>query len=84
MSEAERYGNFYWCIKTDLSPAGDIYIFADKVEINENGDLIFICKEKNHYQNMSFAKGEWKCFFAASVMDGHAVAVEHWEGEVIR
>jgi hypothetical protein len=34
--------------------------------------------------NMTFGPGQWQAAFAASCIDGHAVAVEHWLGEVVR
>ena len=34
--------------------------------------------------NMTFGPGQWQAAFAASCIDGHAVAVEHWPGEVVR
>ena len=50
----EKYGQYYFCVKTDLSENGDIYLFADDV-IVENGDLIFINSEGS--TNMCFARG---------------------------
>ena len=81
----EKCGRYYWCVKSNLSEDGEIYLHADIVSINKNGDLIFSkVKENNeHHIRMCFAKGYWKAFYAASVMDGSPVAVEYWKGEVI-
>ena len=75
----EKYGKYYFCVKTDLSENGDIYLFADDA-IVENGDLFFINSESS--TNMCFARGSWKTFYAASCIDGGPVAVEHWKGEI--
>jgi hypothetical protein len=86
----DNYGKSYWCVKVpiNISPNGEIYLYADKVEITSHGDLVFWSEEnekrEKSFQNLSLASGFWIAFFAASVIDGAAVAVEHWEGEVVR
>lgn len=90
----EKYGRFYWCVKTSISESGEIYLFADKAEILSSGALCF-SHDKNFVDgkgflqeiititNLSLAAGKWDAFYAASCLDGAAVAVEHWEGEVV-
>jgi hypothetical protein len=78
---ADRYGRSYWCVKTPLSPSGEIYLHADGLSIRD-GCLIFTGRDSA--VNMMFAPGQWQVAFAASCIDGHAVAVEHWPGEVAR
>jgi hypothetical protein len=34
-------------------------------------------------QTLALAAAQWMAVFAASCMDGHAVAVEHWKGEIV-
>jgi hypothetical protein len=41
MQGPERYGNFYWCVKTKLSKSGEIYVHADRVEFTASGGIIF-------------------------------------------
>jgi hypothetical protein len=48
-----------------------------------DGCLIFTAGG-DYGTNMIFAAGQWQAAFAASCIDGHAVAVEHWPGEVVR
>jgi hypothetical protein len=82
-----RCGNYYWCVKVPkpVCPAGEIYACADKVEVTGSGDLILWQDGKKGLSvNLAFAKGQWHVIYAASLMDGSAVAVEHWEGEVVR
>jgi hypothetical protein len=76
------YGKYYWCIKSGLSKDGEIYVYADIATVNDNGDLIL--SQDSGVINLSVAKGSWNACFAASVIDGSAIAVEHWEGEVKR
>ena len=90
----ERYGNFYWCIGVPSSIAedGEIYVMADRVTI-EDGTLICWQDSKqdatgNRVQlespriNLALSKGQWLHFFAASLIDGAAVSVEHWKGRI--
>lgn len=80
---AKRYGNFYWCVKTDQATDGEVYAFADRVEVTAGGDLIlWRVKDDGEIQNMSFAKGHWSAFYAASILDGHACAAQYWAGEL--
>lgn len=80
MSAAD-YGELYWCVKTPLAVSGDIYVHADGVEIHQ-GALVFMGRHGTPV--LTIAAGQWLASYAASVLDGSAVAVEHWEGEVSR
>ena len=75
-----KYGNYYFCVKTNLSSDGEIYLTADSVEITQSGGLIFYqeSEEKGKSPNMGFSASNWKSFYAASWLDGHPVAVDHW------
>ena len=76
-------GNYYFCIKTDLSEeSGEIYAWAERVRVDPSGSLILLNHEG--HINLAFAPRSWRGIYAASVLDGHAVAVEIWPGEVIR
>jgi hypothetical protein len=81
----ERRGDYYWCIKTSLSEDGELYVYADEIKINETGDLIAVGHrtDKTAEPNLGIAAGQWSGFYAASVLDGSAIAVEHWKGEVV-
>ena len=52
---------------------------ADGMSIRD-GCLIFTGSDST--VNMTFGPAQWQAAFAASCIDGHAVAVEHWPGEV--
>ena len=47
-----------------------------------DGCLIFTGRESA--ENMTFGPGQWQAALVASGIDGHAVAVEQWCGEVVR
>ncbi|MEH1866589.1 MAG: hypothetical protein V7K69_16505 [Nostoc sp.] len=92
MSDTSRYGKYYWCIKVtkDLSKDGEIFVMADEVK-SQKGVLFCTRKvvddnsqEIKDQINLAIASGKWLAVYAASVMDGAAVAVEFWEGEVKR
>jgi len=87
MRDTTQYGNYYWCVKVtkDLSPNGEIYVMADEVKV-EDGTLLFLRHKKEPVEsreiNLIIPALKWTAVFAASLMDGHAVAVEHWAGEI--
>src|SRR6266566_4394385 len=89
MTDTSRYGRFYWCVKVtkDLSKDGEIYLMADDVRV-QGGALVFLQrdgKEKGIDRvNLLIPVHKWSAVYAASVLDGSAVAVEHWAGEVLR
>lgn len=85
-SGTEKYGGFYWCIKTKLSKSGEIYVMADDARILPDGTLSMIRLKEGQPPaiNLAIAPGNWIACYAASIVDGAAVAVEHWEGEVKR
>ena len=78
-------GRYYWCAKVtkDLSPDGEIYVFADDVVLTDGAAVFLRDSDGKQYPNLVISAGKWSAVFAASVMDGHAVAVEHWAGEVV-
>ena len=91
---AAKYGRYYWCVKSKLSKSGEIYVMADRVEFTPSGGVIFWCdpsendgddkaRSRTVLQTLALAAGQWMAVFAASCMDGHAVAVEHWKGEIV-
>jgi len=88
MSGPSTHGDKYWCIKSAISDDGDIYVMADRVEVGPQGELVCIGHSaKDANTQMPFliiAPGKWIAVYAASCLDGSAVAVEHWEGEVVR
>lgn len=77
-----KYGKHYWCVKTNLSKNGEIYLMADRVEITQRGELLFWRDGDSPAVNLAISLGNWKAYFPASMMDGSAVAVEHWAGEI--
>lgn len=92
MSEAREYGRLYWCVKVpkEISKSGEIYLFADDVRVREDGSLEFehrwetkdLTPRSFVRPNLILAPGQWIAVYAASCLDGHAVAVVHWKGEV--
>jgi hypothetical protein len=74
---AAEYGNYYWCVKTELSDDGEIYVFADEVRYLPTGGVLFVAQRADGREqiNLALAFGNWSAIFAASCFDGHAVAV---------
>jgi hypothetical protein len=94
-STAHKYGKFYWCIgvSKDVSENGEIYAHADWIELQAGALVLQRAKSAGDEGTineatggrqilLTLAPGQWKYAFAASVLDGHAVAVEHWPGEI--
>jgi hypothetical protein len=88
---AAEYGEWYFCVKSDLSENGEIYLHADSAHVDSNGALIFRsagrrregrkASKKAVKLNIAFARGSWKAVYAASVMDNSPICVEHWKVE---
>ena len=77
---AEKYGKCYWCIGSPDAPDGEIYAYADRIEVGHSGELMLIRQTE---PNLILAPGRWRFCYAASVLDGSAVAVEHWTGQIV-
>jgi hypothetical protein len=83
---------FIGASKGTASPDGEIYLKADRLEVTEAGALIAWGDHRDKTSeapgpNMQapvlvLAAGHWTAAYAASILDGAAVAVEHWEGEM--
>lgn len=86
---ANEYGRYYYCVEFEKGHGGAVYLHADAVKVNENGDLLFISAGRRKVGSdpdgddsiwFAVSAGKWRTFYAANVMDGGAVSVEHWEG----
>ena len=80
MSTANEYGAHYWCVTGD---GESVRLYADRIEVTTCGALVAwggYRKEDGHpereQQLWAAAPGQWKTFFAASLIDGRPVAVE--------
>jgi HNH endonuclease len=95
VSDAFRYGRRYWCVGVEktVSRSGQLFANACRVEIKPDGALELwsdsaiseggeLEARDAPFPVLAFARGMWRYYFAASCFDGHAVAVEHWPGEV--
>ncbi len=81
------YGRYYWCVKSELSKDGDIFVMADEARVTPSGGVLFVSKsdgEDAEKIRLAIAAGQWSAVYAASCLDGSAVAVEHWKGECER
>lgn len=80
---AEKYGQRYWCIGLTDKKRTDVYCYADRVEVTPSGAVVLWRDEPEKVNpNLIFSAGQWAFVYAASVLDGHAVAVEHWPGQI--
>lgn len=80
MSSANDYGEHYWCVSGDT---GSVFVYADRIEITACGALTAWggyrkegARLTREQQLWAAAPGQWKTFFAASLVDGRPVAVE--------
>lgn len=83
MRDPSKYGRLYWCVKTDLSPDGEIYVHADEMTVVDGALVLTSDKDGKPQGRLYIGAGHWKAAFAASAIDGHAIAVQHWKGEVL-
>ncbi|MEU6616707.1 hypothetical protein [Streptomyces parvus] len=71
-------GNWYHRIQT--AKGEDVYVHGDEVEFKDGALIVWRVKDDGtRFVNIAFAPGQWANIYAASVMDGHAVAVDHWD-----
>lgn len=80
MSTANEYGIHYWCVTCEGEP---VFVYADRIEVTACGALVAwggYRKDGGHVEReqqlWASAPGQWTSFFAASLIDGRAVAVE--------
>jgi hypothetical protein len=76
---APDYGRFYFGVRLNDSI---VYAHADNANITESGGLVLIGKRDTDGKGrtvLAFNAGEWRQIWAASVIDGDPVAVEHWD-----
>jgi hypothetical protein len=80
MSTPSDYGAHYWCVTADGEP---VRLYADRMEVTGSGALVAwggYRKEGVHAEReqplWAAAPGQWKAFFAASLLDGRPVAIE--------
>jgi len=80
MSFPNEYGAHYWCVTGNGEP---VRLYADRMEITASGALVAwggYRKEGTHAEReqhlWAAAPGEWKAFFAASLLDGRPVAID--------
>ena len=81
-SNASDYGASYWVVEVDttVSADGRLFVWADAMKVNDNGDLVFT----NHYGTegqhkfvgLLIASGQWISAYAASVYDNEPAVVE--------
>lgn len=69
MSDASRYGKFYWGIKQ--ADGASMNFYADKVEVTCAGALV---ASHEAVALFVFAPGQWIACWAASILDGSPVA----------
>jgi hypothetical protein len=82
-----QIGRHYWCVKTgDLSQSGEIFTFADAVEVTPSGDLLFTghLATEESVPVLVIAKGEWRAFYMLSDDRSSPISVERWRGVVNR
>ena len=68
MLSAQR-GEFYWCAHL---PSGRIYFYAD--EIKTDGDMFYA-----YFNDQLAISARYLLLHSASVIDGAAIAVVHWD-----
>jgi hypothetical protein len=80
MSSASDYGAHYWCVTSEGAP---VFLYADRIDVLNSGALMAWGgyrreggRPEREQPLWAAAPGQWKSFFAASLIDGHPVALE--------
>ncbi|MES5821907.1 hypothetical protein [Streptomyces sp. RG80] len=79
MIQSGQYGNWYYGIRLADMNNTEVNVHGDEVEFKDGSLIVWRIKDDGtRFVNVAFAPGVWACLFAASLLDGHAVAVEYW------
>lgn len=77
-----RYGNYYWIVEVSKIIAADGWIscMGDTVEISNHGDLMIMnhSSEGEVYPGLIIPQGQWISCYAASMITGDPIVVDHW------
>lgn len=80
MSSANDYGTHYWCVTGAGEP---VFVYADRLEVTSCGALVAWggyrkegTRPAQEQPLWAAAPGQWNAFFAASLVDRRAVAME--------
>jgi hypothetical protein len=87
--KAQQYGRFFWLV--ELGNDEWVSVYANRVEVS-GGAVVFYGigheaadgrpdyerPKGDDYPVVAFGAGQWQTFYAASLLDGHPVAVDRW------
>ena len=83
MTDASEYGDFCW--RVYLADGKDMSLFAESFDVRNDGSLVFtgITRPSKNETGViqAFASGVWRYVGAASMVDGHLVAVREAQGK---
>ena len=83
MTDPSEYGDFYW--RVHLADGKDIWLFAESFDVRKDGSLVFTGTTRPSKNEsgiiQAFASGAWRYVGAASLVDGHLVAIQESQGE---
>ena len=83
--DSDNYGRYYWVVDVErtISANGWLSLFADEMNVNANGDLVFICHspkdEGRKFTGLTLQSGKWVSAYAADLWIGDPVVVDKWE-----
>lgn len=79
MIQPGQYGNWYYGIRLADMNNTEVNVHGDEVEFKDGSLIVWRVKDDDtRFVNVAFAPGQWAYIFAASLLDGHAVAAEYW------
>ncbi len=82
MTDASEYGDFYWRIH--LADGKDVWLYAESFDVRNDGSLVFtgITRPSRNERGViqAYAAGVWRYVGAASLIDGHLVAIHQRDG----
>ena len=82
--EPKDFGDNLYVVKTSkaLSKDQEIVIFADSVQVTDNGDLIFsfIDSEGDEQFTAGFERNDWSAFYLADRRTQCPLTIQRWSG----
>lgn len=72
---------FFHADRVEVTPHGDLVAWGGGRPMRKDNPRLvdYDSPPANVYQVVAFAAGSWRHFYAASIMDGGPIAVEHWK-----
>jgi len=88
MTESYQYGRTYYRIGLTDVDKTEVSAYADEVKLEPSGALVLLGRFSESDSTeplevlLAFGPGQWAFVYAADMIDGAAMNVERWPGQI--